>query len=528
MKTKSFLAVTCTLALWLGISGCGDREEKVALKSITVAPASPAVAVGETVQLTATPVPADADDVSFVWSVSTGAEYASVSTAGLVTGLKAGSAIIKVASGSIDKTVTVTVSALPVPVTGITIAPATVADLILNVDGSDRIQLAATPVPENATDYSPVWSATPEGVVSVSQDGLVVATGAGTAVVKAASGAVEKTVTVKVVERVSSITVTPETVPDLILNDNERGRIQLAATPVPEDAVDYLPVWSVTPETGVVSVSQEGLVVATGEGTATVKVASGDIEATVEIRVLPEPVLTTGITMTPATAPGDLMKFGVNGSDRIQLAATPVPEDATDYSPVWSVTPEGVVSVSQDGLVVATGAGTAVVKVTSGAVEATIEITAVAATTEMEKGTWTATASSEWQPNGNTGPLKVLDNNKGSFWHACPGAWVGCDPGDGQSWLLFDMQKVREISGIKFWHRQDDQARAPQHILFELSNDGENWETLLDEENLSQNYTEEIDLPAPTPKAGQYLKITILGNKDGSTGYSYFAEAAPY
>ncbi|MDR1155878.1 MAG: discoidin domain-containing protein [Bacteroidales bacterium] len=144
-------------------------------------------------------------------------------------------------------------------------------------------------------------------------------------------------------------------------------------------------------------------------------------------------------------------------------------------------------------------------------------------TTKMEKDTWTGECSSEWQANHNTGPLKVLDDNNRTMWHASPTA------GDNQPWLLFDMQKVRKISGFKIWNRQDDHGREPKHILFELSSDGVNWETLLDVPNMSNSYTAEIDLPAPEPKTGRYLKITILGiHPDGNPGYSYLAEVAPY
>jgi hypothetical protein len=93
------------------------------------------------------------------------------------------------------------------------------------------------------------------------------------------------------------------------------------------------------------------------------------------------------------------------------------------------------------------------------------------------------------------------------------------------------MQEVREISGFKIWHRQDDHGREPKHVLFELSNDGVNWETLLDEQSMSNDYTVELDLPAPEPKAGQYLKITILSVHYANATdefMTFFAEVAPY
>jgi hypothetical protein len=145
-------------------------------------------------------------------------------------------------------------------------------------------------------------------------------------------------------------------------------------------------------------------------------------------------------------------------------------------------------------------------------------------TTKMEKESWTGEASSEWQDNHNTGPLKVLDDNKNSMWHSSP------SDNRNQQWLLFDMQKIRKISGFKIWNRQDDHGREPRHILFELSSDGVNWETLLDVPSMSNSYTAEIDLPAPEPKTGRYLKITILSTHyaNSSEYMTYLGEVAPY
>ena len=111
MNVKSFLAAGCIVALGLGISGCSkDNDEgKVALQRISVTPESLNLAVGGTQQLTATPEPGNASDVSFVWS-SGNTTVATVSEAGVVTAHAAGVAVISVASGSIKKDVLVNVS----------------------------------------------------------------------------------------------------------------------------------------------------------------------------------------------------------------------------------------------------------------------------------------------------------------------------------------------------------------------------------------------------------------------------------
>jgi acid phosphatase type 7 len=83
------------------------------LKSVTVTPSSASIAVGGTVQLTATASPPKAA-TSFTWSTSNAA-VATVSASGLVTGVAAGTATIRASSGGVIGTSTVTVTSSPPP-----------------------------------------------------------------------------------------------------------------------------------------------------------------------------------------------------------------------------------------------------------------------------------------------------------------------------------------------------------------------------------------------------------------------------
>jgi hypothetical protein len=102
---------SAVLALFL--AGCDKEEKSVALSSIEVTPSQVNLTAGETQQLTATAVPADAEGyAAFVWS-STNDAVATVSDAGLVTAVAAGNATVKVTSGKIEKSVQVTVAITP-------------------------------------------------------------------------------------------------------------------------------------------------------------------------------------------------------------------------------------------------------------------------------------------------------------------------------------------------------------------------------------------------------------------------------
>jgi hypothetical protein len=80
----------------------------IPLTAILVSPEAVTVNVNETQQITATPKPPDATNVSFLWA-SNRQSVATVSSTGLVTGISAGEALITVKSGDIETTVPVTV-----------------------------------------------------------------------------------------------------------------------------------------------------------------------------------------------------------------------------------------------------------------------------------------------------------------------------------------------------------------------------------------------------------------------------------
>jgi hypothetical protein len=83
------------------------------LKSVAVTPTSATVDVGGTVQLTATPNPANAT-TTFAWS-SSNIAVATVSAAGLVTGVASGSATITASGGGKSASATVSVALPPPP-----------------------------------------------------------------------------------------------------------------------------------------------------------------------------------------------------------------------------------------------------------------------------------------------------------------------------------------------------------------------------------------------------------------------------
>ena len=135
--------------------------------------------------------------------------------------------------------------------------------------------------------------------------------------------------------------------------NNIGTNVQLTATIQPENATNKNVTWTSSDES--VCTVVNGLVTATGEGTAIVTVTTedGEFTATCTISVeIPHPV--TGISL-------DKEAYTLHAIDEtVQLTTTIQPDNATNKNVTWSSSDESVCMVV-DGLVTATGEGTAII-----------------------------------------------------------------------------------------------------------------------------------------------------------------------
>ncbi len=149
--------------------------EHVAITSITL-PSTESVAKGGTVTLTPTVAPANYTE-AIDWE-SDDTDVATVSSAGVVTGVTAGTAHIKAKAHDNPSTIygecTVTVTA-PVAVTGVSLDKPT---LTLSVGGTAT--LTPTIAPADATNKAVTWESDKPSVATVDDDGKVTAVGEGT------------------------------------------------------------------------------------------------------------------------------------------------------------------------------------------------------------------------------------------------------------------------------------------------------------------------------------------------------------
>gem|GEM_PF-3385063 len=172
---------------------------EISVASVGIKPASLMMQIGdEPKQLEVNILPVDATNKDVTWRVEP--EGIVTLDNGKVTPVKAGKAtVIATAHNGVMGTCEVTVVDAPapaVPVTSVTVNPSSFGLVV----GMPPAPLTVTVLPENATDKSVSWSATPEGIVVVDAKGVVTALKAGQATVTATarngvSGSCQITVT---------------------------------------------------------------------------------------------------------------------------------------------------------------------------------------------------------------------------------------------------------------------------------------------------------------------------------------------
>lgn len=176
MKSNfSILCTTVAAGALLAFAGCSksdDGDKTVPVTSVTITEgATYSLGVDDTHTFRATVLPDNATDKTVSWS-STPATTLSIDTkTGAATALAAGTATVTAKAGGKTATCTVTIAAIVVPVTGITLAPA--GPVQLKLGETTTQQLTPTIVPENATNKAVTYTSGYSEVATVSATGLV-------------------------------------------------------------------------------------------------------------------------------------------------------------------------------------------------------------------------------------------------------------------------------------------------------------------------------------------------------------------
>ncbi|HCT29184.1 MAG TPA: hypothetical protein DIW31_00255, partial [Bacteroidales bacterium] len=309
------------------------------------------------IQLTATPIPADASNPAVTWSTSF-PTIATVDATGKVTAVSIGTTVItatSVENGTISSTCTINV--VPIAVTGITLSNAT---LNMNIGETRSITVSAI-APANATNKMVSWSSSDPTKAKVNALGKITAIGSGTVDIIATS------VSDPSVTQTCAVTVANAAVGSVSLNKAykelaETETYQLVATVFAEtvpQVVDQAVTWTSSDDTKV-SVDPTGLVAGIIKDGSTVTITATSVAdntktATCQIKVV-QPVSSVAL---------DYHTKIVKSGQSFDLIATVDPNDADNKNLGWSSSNINVATVNSSGHVVSIGSGIATITATS-------------------------------------------------------------------------------------------------------------------------------------------------------------------
>ena len=227
------------------------------------------IKVGQSEQLTATVVPENAPDKTITWS-SSDTKIATVEN-GKVTGIAAGTALVKAQAGGKEASCKVEVKEDSVPATSVVLSK---TKLDLEIGQSETI--TAKVLPENATDKTVNWWCNNTEVATVDK-GKITAVGAGACVVIAKCGDAEGPCVVTVASPGPTLELS-----DTEINLEVGAKKQITATVNPSNTQVY---WS-TSDSYTASVSK-GLITGVGVGEAVITAtAAGGQQVQCKVHVL--------------------------------------------------------------------------------------------------------------------------------------------------------------------------------------------------------------------------------------------------
>jgi uncharacterized protein YjdB len=397
MRNKLLLAALLCVGLMVPLTGCTNPT---GLDSISLSPSSQSLAIGQTVQLTATGSYGNANHIKtqtvttgVTWSSSSDA-VATVSASGLVTAMGVGSASITASAqgfnGPVSSTATVTVGGTGTGGTLATIAVVPGAQSVSTLGQTTQFTAIGT-TSTGATEYLTnvvTWSSSDAGVATIgAATGLATAVGPGTATITALfnsqsstiSGIATLTVSASASGEVTALTVTP-TAESISASAQTAQLIALGTigtTQLPQNYTDKVTWASSIPS--VATVTSSGLVQGVSAGTTTItalytnqdnSVASASATITVTSTAAPEPLLSLAIIPSGGITVGNLQDTG-NFLAIGTFSTAPYVRDLTNSVTWLSSAPEvfpvitgnnGVANPGAPaGTVTAYGAGTATI-----------------------------------------------------------------------------------------------------------------------------------------------------------------------
>jgi len=351
-----------------------------ALVSIAVTPANPSIVKGKTEQFTATGTFSDNSTQNLTSSVtwtSQSSGIVTITAGGLATGVATGTSKIEAASGAVDGTTQLTVTAPTLVSIAVTPANPSIAK-------SATEQFTATGTfSDNSTQNltgSVTWTSQTAGVATITAGGLATGVAAGTSKIQATSGAISGSTTLTVTvtaPTLVSIAVTPAN-PSIVKGATEQFTATGTFSDNSTQNLTSTATWT-SQTTTVATITTGGLATGVAAGTSTIKAASGAISGSTTLTVTATAPTLVSIAVTPANpsiAKGTTQQFTATGtfSDNSTQNLT--------STATWTSQTTTVATIAAGGLARAVGAGSSKIQAASGAISGstTLTVTATAPT----------------------------------------------------------------------------------------------------------------------------------------------------
>ncbi|MGW6666416.1 Ig-like domain-containing protein [Peribacillus sp. NPDC055009] len=299
--------------------------------------------IGNTMQLSATVMPADAANKNVTWS-SSDSSVVSVDQNGIVKAKSPGTVTIYAAStDGTNKKASFNITVMQ-----------NVQSISLNIDSlklkvGESQALSATVLPADATNSKVIWSSSEPSVATVDANGMITAKSSGTSVItaKTEDGGFEDVSTVTVYQPVTGVSFA-----NPILNIGLGGQVKLVPTISPANANNQNVTWESSDPS--VSISSDGVIKGESEGQSVITVTTQDGNKTA-ISVVNVGKAVTDITLNKTDMTlieGQVETLNVTGI---------LPTDGINKDVLWKSSDPSVAIVDEQGNVTAVKPGNATI-----------------------------------------------------------------------------------------------------------------------------------------------------------------------
>lgn len=331
-----------------------------ALKEIKISESTLGLKIGDSHQFKVTHSPTSISAPTYTWE-SSNPEIATISSTGLLTGVKNGQVTITVSANDKKFTSTCKVTVSAVDVQSVALEAESMEILI---EESKKINYTITP--ENATNKNVTWSTSDSTIVSVDSTGTIKGIAVGEAKVSLkTSNNLSSTVAIKVNPIKGNKITLNKTTTTLLIGSKEK----LTATIEPANTTDKDIIWTSSDES-IATVSTEGEILAKAVGECIINARTKDgLTATCVVKV--DPIEVESITL-------NVSQKELEVGSSFQLSSVINPSNATIKEIEWASTNPSVATVDVNGLVTAKSKGsTAIVVTAKNGITSTAQISVV-------------------------------------------------------------------------------------------------------------------------------------------------------